>query len=128
MPVYSNSFPPYSISPGDLPATLVSAEQLTTNKFSSRVAIQDPPGFPLRPVVVTFTYASAPSSVQYDIYVAMDDSAGVPGNYTKVGSTTNTAGDQVTFDRGAAGANQFKFICVKEVISPGVNATVNIYQ
>ena len=72
MPPYNNAVPPSSVYEGDS-SVIVNAEQLGTNVFSLQVAIADKDGSLPRPVTVTFTYASAPSSVQYDIYVAWDD-------------------------------------------------------
>jgi hypothetical protein len=126
MPAYSNTYPPSSIYEGDQ-QIIVNAEQLGTNVFSQRVAIADKDGSLPRPVTVTFTYASAPSSVQYDIYVAWDDTAPLT-SYSKVGSSTSVTGDQVTLQRTAAGGANFRFLCVREVISPGVNATVKVQQ
>ena len=126
MPPYSNAVPPLSVYEGDQ-SVVVNAEQLGTNVFSQRVAVGDKDGSQPRPVTVTFTYASAPSSVQYDIYVAWDDTAPLT-SYTKVGSTTNVNGDQVTLQRTAAGGANFRFLCVREVVSPGVNATVKVQQ
>ena len=126
MPPYSNAVPPSSVYEGDQ-SIIVNAEQLGTNAFSQRAAIADKDGSLPRPVTVTFTYASAPSSVQYDIYVAWDDTAPLT-SYTKVGSTTNVNGDQVTLQRTAAGGANFRFVCVREVVSPGVNATVKVQQ
>lgn len=131
MPVYNNTFPPYSVAPGEQTSGAsnpVNAEQLGAGSpFSQRVAIADAYGLPPRPVTITFTYASAPASVQYDIFAAWDDTAPLT-SYTKIGSTTNVLGDQVTIQRAAAGGNQFRFLCVREVISPGVNCTVKIMQ
>ncbi len=126
MPPYSNTYPPSSVSEGDQ-SIIVNAEQLGTNVFSQRVAIADKDGSTPRPVTLTFTYASAPSSVEYDIYVAWDDTAPA-SSYTKIASTTNVSGDQVTLQRTAAGGASFRFVCVKEVTSPGVNATVKVQQ
>lgn len=130
MPLYSNAAPPYSVGFGDQ-QTIVNAEQLTTlggaSAFSQRVAIVDHMGGLVRPVLVTFTYATVPASVQYDIYAGWDDTAPLT-SYTKIGSTTNVNGDQVTLNRAAAGGNHFRFLCVREVISPGVNATVKVQQ
>lgn len=130
MSVYNNTNPPYSVAPGEQTAGVsnpVNAEQLGTNNFSQRVALADVYGFQPRPITLTFTYASAPASVQYDIYAAWDDTAPLT-SYTKIGSTTNVSGDQVTIQRAAAGGPNFRFICVREVISPGVNATVKVQQ
>jgi hypothetical protein len=91
------------------------------------VAIADKDGSMPRPVTVTFGYVSVPSSVQYDIYVGWDDTAPLT-SYTKVGSTTNVNGDQVTMQRSVAGGANFRFICAREVVSPGVNATVKVRQ
>lgn len=114
----------YSLAPqGDAP--LLSAEQLGTNVFSEPVAIQDSPARVPTPVVLTFSYVSLPSSLQYDIYVAMIDGSPLT-NYTKIGSTTNVNGDQVTLQRDVASGNMFRFVCVREVVSPGVNATVMV--
>lgn len=125
-PAYENTQPPYSVGWGQSQA-IVNAEQLGTNVFSERVAIADKaPGY-IRPILVTFTYATVPTAVQYDIYAAWDDT-GPTISYTKIGSTTNTAGDQVTINRNAAGGNAFRFLLVREVISPGVNATVKVNQ
>jgi hypothetical protein len=126
MPPYSNAVPPSSVHEGDQ-SVIVNAEQLSTNVFSQRVAIADKDGSQPRPVTATFTYASAPSSVQYDIYVGWDDTAPLI-SYTKVGSTTNVNGDEVTLQRTAAGGANFRFLCVREVVSPGVNATVKVQQ
>ena len=126
MPLYNNTYPPYSIGQGE-GSPLVKAEQLGAGNFSSRVAISSRGGSQARPIVVYFIYATQPASVQYDIYVAVVDDTGIAG-YTKVGSTTNVSGDQVTLNMAAAGGNSFRFLCVKEVISPGVNATVTAHQ
>ena len=126
MPPYNNTVPPSSVYEGDW-STIVNAEQLGTNVFSLQVAIADKDGSQPRPVTVTFTYASVPSSVEYDIYVAWDDTAPLT-SYTKVGSTSNVNGDQVTLQRTAAGGANFRFLCVREVVSPGVNATVKVRQ
>lgn len=127
MPVYSNTYPPYSVAQGEQ-ATIVNAEQLGAGSpFSSRVAIADREGGARAPVMVSFLYATTPASVQYDIYVAWDDTAPLT-SYTKVGSTTNVNGDQVTLNRAAASGNAFRFLCVREVVSPGVNATVKVQQ
>jgi hypothetical protein len=126
MPPYNNAVPPSSVHEGDS-SVIVSGEQLGTNVFSLEVAIADKDGSLPRPVTVTFSYASTPTSVQYDIYVAWDDTAPLT-SYTKVGSTTNVNGDQVTLQRNAAGGANFRFLCVREVISPGVNATVKVRQ
>lgn len=130
MPVYSNTFPPYSVAPGEQTSGAsnpVNNEQLGAGNFSQRVAIADAYGLPPRPVTITFTYASAPGAVQYDVYAGWDDTAPLT-SYTKIGTTNNAAGDQVTIQRGAAGGNQFRFLCVREVTSPGVNATVKVQQ
>lgn len=130
MSLYSNTYPPYSVAPGEQTAGVsnpVNAEQLGTNNFSQRVAIADVFGAQPRPVTITFTYAGTPGAVQYDIYAAWDDTSPLT-SYTKIGSTTNTAGDQVTIQRAAAGGPNFRFLCVREVISPGVNATVKVMQ
>ena len=131
MPLYSNTNPPYSVAPGEQTSGVsnpVNAEQLGAGSpFSQRVAIADVHGFPPRPVTVTFTYASAPASVQYDIYAAWDDTSPLT-SYTKIGSTISTTGEQVTLQRAAAGGPNFRFLCVREVISPGVNATVKVQQ
>lgn len=126
MPSYSNTYPPTSVFQGDQ-AVVVNAGQLGTNVFSQRVAIGDKDGSRPRPVTVTLTYATTPASVQYDIYVGWDDTAPLT-SYTKVGSSTNVNGDQVTLQRAAAGGANFRFLCVREVISPGVNATVKVQQ
>jgi hypothetical protein len=131
MPVYSNTFPPYSVAPGEQTSGVsnpVNNEQLGAGSpFSQRVAIADAYGLQPRPVTITFTYASTPGSVQYDIFGAWDDTAPLV-SYTKIGTTNNVAGDQVTIQRAAAGGPNFRFICVREVISPGVNATVKVQQ
>jgi hypothetical protein len=131
MPIYNNTNPPYSVAPGEETTGVsnpVNAEQLGAGSpFSQRVAIADVHGFPPRPVTVTFTYASAPASVQYDIYGAWDDTSPLT-SYTKISSTTSVTGDQVTLQRAAAGGPNFRFLCVREVISPGVNATVKVQQ
>ena len=106
--------------------TIVNNEQLGAGNNSQRAAMAAGRRSP-EPVTVTFAYASAPASVQYDIYVAWDDSLGFAG-YTKVGSTTNVNGDQVTIQRSAAGGPNFRLLLVKEVISPGVNALVQVRQ
>ena len=126
MPLRNTLLIPPSIAPGDA-VVLVNAEQLGAGNFSQQANIQDVYGLPPRPVVLTFKYASAPGSVQYDIYVSMGDDSST-ATYTKVGSTTNVNGDQVTLQRTAASGNMFNFVMVKEVISPGVNATVTARQ
>ena len=128
MSIYNGTFPPQAIYEGDqsIPP-IVNAEQLGAGNFSQRVNIADKDGSLPRPVTVTFSYASAPASVQYDIYVAWDDGT-PPATWTKVGSTTNVNGDQVTIQRSGTGGNNFRFLCVKEVVSPGVNATVKVQQ
>jgi hypothetical protein len=125
MPLYNNTYPPNSIAPGE-EATLVNNEQLGAGNFSQRVAIADAYGMMPRPIVLAFSYASAPAAVEYDIFVALDDNGVL--SYSNVGKTTNPLGDQVTIERAAAGGPQFSFICVKEVISPGVNATATVQQ
>src|SRR5882724_3266676 len=126
MPLYSSSFPPSACVRG-MDVTIVNAEQLGAGNNSQRAAIAQPTADIAGPVTVTFSYATVPASVQYDIYVAWDDTLGFNG-YTKVGSTTNVNGDQVTIQRGAAGGQNFRLLLVKEVISPGVNATVQVRQ
>lgn len=126
MPKYNNTYPPSSVGFGDN-VTIVSAEQLGAGIYSQRAAIADRSGSQFKPICVSFSYATVPSSVQYDIYIAMFDT-GPTISYTKVGSTTNVNGDQVTLNRAAAGGNDFRFLCVLEVISPGVNATVVVSQ
>lgn len=129
MPLRGSAQQRFSLAPqGDAP--LLTSEQLNsnasssaTNNFSEPVAIADSPARDPTPIVITFSYASVPSSVQYDIFVAMIDGPPLT-NYTKIGSTTNVNGDQVTIQRSAAGGNHFRFVCVREVIAPGVNATV----
>src|SRR5271165_209441 len=125
MPLYSNSVPPSAVAKG-LDVVIVSAEQLGAGNFSSRAAIgADRNNFD-DPITLTFTYATVPSSVEYDIYVAFDDSAGITNYaYTSL-KTTNVNGDQVTIQRAAVGGINFRFVCVKEVTSPGVNATVTV--
>jgi hypothetical protein len=59
--------------------------------------------------------------------VAWDDTAPLT-SYSKVGSSTGVTGDQVTLQRTAAGGANFRFLCLREVISPGVNATVKVQQ
>lgn len=128
MSVYNGTFPPSAIYEGDQTnPPIVNAEQLGVGNFSQRVNIADKDGSLPRPVLVTFTYATPPALVQYDIYVAWDD-GNPPTTWTKVGSTTNVNGDQVTIQRAVASGPQFRFLCVKEVISPGVNATVKAQQ
>ena len=126
MPKYENTYPPYAVWAGD-GYRIVNAEQLGTGIYSERVAICRKPESQVKPIVLDFAYATKPASVQYDIYVAVRDDLGIPG-YTKVGSTTNVNGDQVTLNPAAASGNLFRFICVLEVISPGVNATVGVHQ
>ena len=125
MPLYETAQPPLAVWLGG-DVTIVKAEQLGTGGVSERCAIGIQGTHLPRPVTVTFTYASVPSSVQYDIYAAWDDI--YPGSYTKVGTTNNVNGDLVTLQRLAAGGVNFRFILVKEVISPGVNATVQVRQ
>ena len=122
MPLYNNSYPPSAATRG-IDVTIVNAEQLGTNNFSQRAAIAEPTGRSPEAVTLTFSYASVPGAVEYDIYVGWDDTLGTAG-YAKVGSTTNTAGDQVTIQRGSG--QNFRLVMVKEVTSPGVNATVQV--
>jgi hypothetical protein len=126
--------PPPLVCPGDQGFPILSVETLGAGIFSQRVAILDR-AHSLRPVLVSFFYSDSggvnvvvPGAVQYDIYGAMEDL--LPGHYTKIGSTTNTAGDQVTIQRSAAGGPQFRFILVKEVITPtnAALATVKVFQ
>jgi hypothetical protein len=124
MPVYNNAFPPSSIAEGEQ-AIIVNNETLGVGVASARVAIQDKDGSQCRPVLVTITFASPPASTSYDIQVSWDD---LPGSYTKVGNSTNVAGDQITFNRAAAGGNAFRFIRAVEQITPGVNATIKVQQ
>ena len=124
MSLYNNSFPPSACTRG-MDVIIVNAEQLGTGNYSQRAAIADDAHRGPGPVTLTFSYASTPGSVEYDIYVGWDDSLGTAG-YTKVGSTTNTSGDQVTIQRSAG--NNFRLVLVKEVTSPGVNATCQVRQ
>jgi hypothetical protein len=126
MPLYNNTNPPTSVAFGEQ-ATIVNAEQLGAGNFSQRVAIADKGMGVARPVLLTFTYATVPASVEYDVFVGWDDT-GPLVSYTNVGKTTNVNGDQITLNRAAAGGNDFRFVCVKEVVSPGVNATVKVQQ
>jgi hypothetical protein len=126
MPVYNNTYPPTSVAFGEQ-ATIVNAEQLGAGNFSQRVAIADKGTGVQRAVLLTFTYATQPAAVEYDIFVAWDDTAPTT-SYTNVGKTTNVKGDQVTINRAAAGGNDFRFVLVQEVVSPGVNATVRVQQ
>ena len=108
--------------------TIVNAEQLGAGNFSQRAAITPVADTTPGPVTLTFSYATVPASVEYDIYVAWDDSLGIAGyTYTNV-KTTNVNGDQVTIQRNVAGGLNFRLILVKEVTSPGVNATVQVRQ
>ena len=94
---------------------------------AQRVAIADKGMGVQRAILLTFTYATVPASLEYDIFVAWDDTSPTT-SYTNIGKTTNVNGDQVTINRAAAGGNDFRFVLVKEVISPGVNATVKVQQ
>src|SRR5256885_16193263 len=113
MPTYAATSgpPPFSVSPGDIQA-IVSAEQLGAGATSARVAMAPPYGLPT-PVSVTFSYASVPAAVSYDIQVANED---VDANYIKVGNTTNVNGDRVDINT-VTGGLKFKFLRVKEVTS-----------
>ncbi|SRR6266404_2657998 len=126
MPAYNNSFPPSAVTRG-IDVVIVNAEQLGAGKQSQRAAVAQPTSQNPGPITLTFSYATVPAAVQYDIYVAWDDSLGFAG-YTKVGTTNNVAGDQVTIQRGAAGGQNFRLILVSEVISPGVNAIVTVRE
>lgn len=134
MPAYGNMPTPYSIAPGDPAATIVSPADgtgtLGTAKYSERVAIQDVPGGYLRPIRVKLAYASAPSSVEYDIFVSEVDSdpTGSPSDWANVKASTNTAGDMVNIIREGTGGISFNFLCVKEVTSPGVKTTITVRQ
>jgi hypothetical protein len=124
MPLYNTQVPPSCVNPGD-DTVIVNNEQLGANNFSQQVncpgAGGDAPyGFTSN-VALVFTYASAPAAVEYDIYVAMHD---VAAEYVKVGQTTNVNGDLVTI--AAITSQKFRFVRVKEVTSPGVNATVKV--
>ena len=131
MPLYENTQPPYSVAPGEFPATIVSPSDGTTTlgagNYSERVAIADPYGMEPRPVTVATSFATVPSSTEYDIYGALDDSA-PPAAWILLGKMTNTAGDQVTLQRVGPGGESFRFICVKEITSPGVKTTVTVRQ
>ena len=129
MPAYENTQPPYSVARGDVQA-IVNAQQLGSGNFSERVAIAQQDGNPPGPLSLSFSYASTPSSVEYDVYVSVDDTIapGTAGSkYIKIGSTTNVNGDLVAINT-LAGGYRFRFLCVKEVTSPGVNATVKVQQ
>lgn len=120
MPAYNTVSPPYSASDGDI-AILVNNEQLGAGKTSQQVAISQPYGLP-HPVSLTFSYAGVPAAVSYDIQVANED---VDSAYIKVGNTTNVNGDRVDINTMSGGL-KFKFVRVKEVTPPGVNATVKL--
>jgi len=107
------------VSPGD-------GNGIGADNFSQPVNVTDYMRDTARPIVLNFFYESAPGSVSYEIYVAQfnTDPTANPSQWTKVATTTNTAGDQVTLQRAGAGAQQFRFVCVKEVTSPGVAATI----
>lgn len=126
MPLYSNTSPPLAVTRG-IDVTIVNNEQLGAGKNSQRAAVAQPGARDEGPVTVTFDYATVPASVQYDIYTAWDDSLGFAG-YSKVGTTNNVNGDRVTIQRAAAGGPNFRLIAVQEVISPGVNALVQVRQ
>lgn len=124
MPLYSNTYPPSAVWPGG-DVTIVNAEQLGAGNFSQRAAIAQERSGIQRAVTITFSYAGTPGAVVYDIYAAFDDNL---ANYAKIGSSNNVNGDQQTFNRNVAGGVDFRFIIVKEVTSPGVNATVKVRQ
>lgn len=131
-PVYSATWIPTCLGASGESTQLVTAADgtgtLGTGNYSRVVNITDYiAGFP-RPVLIGFNYASVPSSTEYDIYVSQTntDPRVSPSTWTNIGKTTNTAGDQVTLQRGAAGGNQFNFLCVKEVTSPGVLTSVTV--
>jgi hypothetical protein len=128
MPLYPTLplLSPPSVGRG-MDVVIVNNEQLGVGNNSQRAAITPIPGAPPCPVTVTFAYATVPASVQYDIYVAWDDSLGFAG-YTKIGTTNNVNGDQVTIQRAVAGGLNFRLLLVKEVIPPGVAATVIVRQ
>jgi hypothetical protein len=120
MPAYNAQSPPKAVYPGD-EETIVNAEQLGANNASQQVAI------PIRdvvqgPVSVTFSYASPPAAVSYDVQVANDDAA---ANYLKIGNTTNVNGDRIDINT-LAGGFRFRFLRVVERTSPGVNATIKL--
>jgi len=120
MPLYGSLTLATELFPGDL-GTIVNAEQLGTGGKSERVAFGRPSGF-LQPVSVTFSYATVPAAVSYDIQVANED---VDALYIKIGNTTNVNGDRVDINTLTGGLN-FNFLRVKEITSPGVNATVKV--
>jgi hypothetical protein len=126
MPLYNSTFPPYAVQRG-IDVTIVNNEQLGVGNFSQRCAIAEPTARSPEAVTLTFSYASKPAAVEYDIWVGWDDTLGVLG-YTNVGKTTNVNGDQVTIQRGAAGGQNFRLVLVQEVISPGVNALVQVRE
>ena len=134
MSAYENTQPPYSVGPGDPPATLVApadgTNPLGAGNFSERVAIQDVPGGFVRNVNVKFAYASAPSSVEFDIYGSLVDTnpASSPSDWFKIAASTNTAGDNQSIPRQGQGSFPFQFLCVKEVTSPGVKTTITVQQ
>jgi hypothetical protein len=136
MPLYKLPAEIHSVASNNEVETVVNNERLSQlagfgtppqYNFSQRVAISDKSGGGRKPVILNFSYATVPASVQYDIYVSMEDDPPLIG-YTKVGSTTNVNGDQVTLQREAAGGNMFRFVCVREVGDPGVLATVDVSQ
>ena len=77
MPVYEDKQPPYAVFRGDV-QKIVNAEQLGSGNFSERIAVAQQDGNPPGPLAVSFSYASAPSAVEYDIYIAADDTV-APG-------------------------------------------------
>lgn len=132
MPAFNLNQSLYAVSEGDS-VNIVNNEQLGTGVYSQPVAIADKSPGVQRAITLVFSYGGAPlsqpSSVEYDLYVGFSNTL-PPTQWTKVGSTTNVAGDQVTLNRNAAGGNGFRFICVLEKVSPGANnlATVSVNQ
>lgn len=121
MPAYSSTNTCYSVGPGHR-RTIVNAETLGAGNYSERVAIADKEGT-IRPITVTFSYSAVPVTVSYEIYVAWDD---ISASYTLIGSSTNTAGEQVTIQREGPGQINFRFLRVKEVTTPDNSAVATV--
>jgi hypothetical protein len=120
MPLYGSVQTSVAIAENE-PFNLVNNEQLGVGNKSVQVCFQRHYGLPEN-VAVDLSYATPPSSVQYDIQVAIND---VEALYRTVYSSTKTAGELVSVNM-LQGGLKYRFLRVKETISPGVNATVTV--
>jgi len=92
MPNYNAQNPPFALYPGDV-VYAFNAESPAPPQASQQYAFAKPYGLGDPAALgVDIRYASAPTSVQVDIQVAIDDA---DANYNTVYSSTKTAGEHV---------------------------------